>query len=54
MGERHKKIRFPSNPRTAFLTENTNLVLKTVVSNRKMGYIFVNAEEDKLSMPWLG
>ncbi len=51
-GDRHKKIRLPSKPRTAFLTENTNLMLKTVVSNRKKGYIFVNADWDKLSMAW--
>ena len=51
-GDRHKKIRLPSKPRTAFLTGNTNLMLKTVVSNRKKGYIFVNAEGEKLSMAW--
>ncbi len=51
-GDRHKKVRLPSKPRTAFLTENTNLMLKTVVSNRKKGHIFVNAAGDKLSMAW--
>ncbi len=51
-GDRHRKILLPSKPRTAFLTENTNLMLKTVVSNRKKGYIFVNADGDKLSMAW--
>ncbi len=51
-GDRHKKIRLPSKPRTVVLTENTNLTLKTVVSNRKKGYIFVNADGDKLSMAW--
>jgi site-specific recombinase XerD len=43
-GDRYKKILLPSKPRTAFLTENTNL------SNRKKGYIFVNADGDKLSL----
>ncbi len=51
-GDRHKKIHLPSKPRTAFLTENTNLMLKMVVSNRKKGYVFVNAEGDKLSITW--
>lgn len=51
-GDIHRKILLPSKPRTAFLTENTNLKLKMVVSNRKKGYIFVNAEGDKLSMAW--
>jgi site-specific recombinase XerD len=51
-GDRHRKILLPSKPRTAFLTENTNLMLKTVVSNRKKGYIFVNADGEKLSMAW--
>jgi hypothetical protein len=27
-------------------------MLKTMVSNRKKGYIFVNADGDKLSMTW--
>jgi hypothetical protein len=47
-GDRHKKILLPSKPKTAFLTENTNLMLKMVVSNRKKGHIF----GDKLSMSW--
>ncbi len=51
-GDRHRKILLPSKPRTAFLTENTNLMLKTVVNNRKKGYIFVNADGHKLSMAW--
>ncbi len=51
-GDRHKKIKLSSKPRTAFLTENTNLMLKTVVSNRKKGHIFVNADGDQLSMAW--
>jgi len=51
-GDRHRKILLPSKPRTAFLTENTNLMLKTVISNRKKGHIFVNADGNKLSMAW--
>jgi site-specific recombinase XerD len=51
-GDRHKKILLPSKSRTAFLTENTNLMLKMVVSNRKKGHIFVNADGIKLSMTW--
>jgi integrase len=51
-GDRHRKIHLPSKPRTAFLTENTNLMLKTVVSNRKKGYIFVNADGKKITMAW--
>lgn len=51
-GDRHKKILLPSKPRTAFISENTNLMLKTVVSNRKKGHIFVNADGEKLSMTW--
>ena len=51
-GDRHKKVYLPSKPRTAFLTENTNLMLKTVVSNRKKGYIFVNAAGEKITMAW--
>lgn len=49
-GDRHKKVKMPSKPRTAFLTENTNLMLKTAVSSRKKGHIFVNADGDKLSI----
>jgi hypothetical protein len=51
-GDRHRKILLPSKPRTAFLTEKTSLMLKMVVSNRKKGYVFVNADGDKLSMAW--
>ncbi|MCX9074761.1 MAG: tyrosine-type recombinase/integrase [Candidatus Methanoperedens sp.] len=51
-GDRHKKIYLPSKPRTVILTENTNLMLKTVVSNRKKGCIFVNADGNKLTMAW--
>jgi site-specific recombinase XerD len=51
-GDRHKKILLPSKPRTAFLSENTNLMMKTVVSNRKKGHIFINADGDQLSMAW--
>ncbi len=51
-GDRHKKMLLPSKPRTAFLTENTNLMLKAVVSNRKKGYIFVNAAGEKITMAW--
>src|SRR3989304_6980385 len=51
-GDRHKKIYLPSKPRTVILTENTNLMLKTVVSNRKKGCIFVNVDGNMLTMAW--
>ncbi|HMB45370.1 MAG TPA: hypothetical protein VKL21_06075 [Candidatus Methanoperedens sp.] len=51
-GDRHRKMRLPSKPKTAFITENTNLMLKTVVSNCKKRSIFVNANGDKLSIAW--
>ncbi len=51
-GDRHKKVYLPSKPRIVVLIENTNLMLKTIVSNCKKGYIFVNAEGEKLSMTW--
>ncbi len=51
-GDRHRKVYLPSKPRTVVLTENTNLMLKKIVSNRKKGYIFVNSDGNKLSMAW--
>ncbi len=51
-GDRHRKVHLPSKPRIVVLTENTSLMLKTIVSNRKKGYIFVNADGNKLSMAW--
>ncbi len=51
-GDRHRKLYLPSKPRTVILTENTNLMLKMVVSNRKKGCIFVNADGEKLTMAW--
>ncbi len=51
-GDRHKKIYLPSKPRTVILTENTNLMLKTIVSKRKKGCIFVNIDGNRLSMAW--
>ncbi len=49
-GDRHRKIRLPSKPKTAFSYREYQPMLKTVVNNRKKGYIFVNADGDKLSM----
>lgn len=51
-GDRQKKIYLPSKPRTVVLTDNTNLMMKTIISNRKKGYIFVNSEGNQLSMAW--
>jgi hypothetical protein len=50
-GDRHKKILLPSKPRTAFLTGNTNLMVKMVVSNRKKGHIFANGVVQTLLSP---
>ncbi|MCX9010203.1 MAG: tyrosine-type recombinase/integrase [Candidatus Methanoperedens sp.] len=51
-GDRHKKVHLLSRPRTAILTDNTNEMLRTIVSNRKKGFIFVNEKGKRLSMAW--
>jgi len=40
---RHKR-HLLSVPRTAILTDNTNEMIRTLVSNRKKGKIFVNKD----------
>ncbi|HWR26370.1 MAG TPA: tyrosine-type recombinase/integrase [candidate division Zixibacteria bacterium] len=51
-GNRREKEWLPSTPRTALLTENTNELLRTLVSNRKKGHIFVNENGEQLSLEW--
>src|SRR3990170_5944071 len=51
-GNRKEKIWLPSTPRTALLSENTNEMLRTLVSNRKKGHIFVNEKGEQLSLEW--
>lgn len=51
-GDMHKRVHLPSRPRTAVLTENTNEVLRKIISNRKKGFIFVNEKGKQLTMPW--
>lgn len=51
-GNRKEKIWLPSPPRTALLTENTNEMIRVMVSNRKKGYIFVNEKGNQLSLEW--
>ncbi len=51
-GNCKEKIWLPSTPRTALLTENTNEMLRVVISNRKKGYIFVNEKGEQLSLEW--
>lgn len=51
-GNRKEKIWLPSPPRTALLTENTNEMIRVLVSNRKKGYIFVNEQGNQLSLEW--
>lgn len=51
-GDRRRKTYLPSRPRTAVLTENTNEMIRMLVSNRKKGYIFVNEEGQRLTMTW--
>ena len=51
-GNRKEKEWLPSTPRTALLSENTNEILRTLVSNRKKGHIFVNEKAEQLSLEW--
>lgn len=51
-GDKRKKIYLPSRPRTAILTDNTNEMLRVIVSNRKKGFIFINDDVKRLSMAW--
>lgn len=51
-GNMSKKEYLPSSPRTAILSENTNYLLKSYISNRKKGFIFINESEEKLSLEW--
>lgn len=51
-GNRREKIYLQSTPRTALLSENTNEMLRAVVSNRKRGFIFINEQEGQLSLEW--
>src|SRR3989337_4393523 len=51
-GNRKEKVWLPSTPRTALLSENTNEMLRTLVSNRKKGHIFVNEKGEHLSLEW--
>ncbi len=51
-GNRKEKEWLPSTPRTALLSDNTNEMLRTLVSNRKKGHIFVNEKGDQLSLEW--
>lgn len=51
-GNRREKVWLASTPRTALLSKNTNEMLRTVVSNRKKGHIFVNEKGGQLSLEW--
>lgn len=51
-GNRKEKIWLPSTPRTVLLSQNTNEMLRTLVSNRKKGHIFVNEKGEQLSLEW--
>jgi integrase len=41
-----------SYPRTALLTDNSNEILRTYVSNRKKGAIFINENGKRLTLEW--
>jgi integrase len=49
-GNRKEKEWLPSTPRTALLSENTNEMLRTLISNRKKGHIFLNEKGEQLSL----
>ncbi len=51
-GNRKEKEWLPSTLRTALLSDNTNEMLRALVSNRKKGHIFVNEKGDQLSLEW--
>jgi integrase len=51
-GNRKEKEWLSSTPRTALLSDNTNEMLRTLVSNRKKGHIFVNEKGEQLSLEW--
>lgn len=51
-GDKSKKEWLVSEPRTAILSEKTNDMLRAYVSNRKKGAIFINREEEQLTLPW--
>lgn len=50
--DRRNKKYLPSYPRTALLTDNTNELLRTYVSNRKKGAVFINEKGERLSLEW--
>ncbi len=51
-GDKRKKVSLPVRPRTSIITENTNEMFRTIISNRKKGFIFVNANGEQLTMAW--
>ncbi len=51
-GNINAKVWLPSRPRTMVLTENTNEMIRTIVSNRKKGTIFINEKGTMLSLEW--
>ena len=51
-GNRKEKEWLPSTPKTRAITPITNEIIRTLVSNRKKGHIFVNEKGERLSLEW--
>jgi site-specific recombinase XerD len=51
-GDHHAKDWLPSTPKTRAITLSTNEMLREYVSNRKKGPIFINENEEMLSLEW--
>jgi integrase len=51
-GDHHAKDWLPSTPKTRAITPSTNEMLREYVSNRKKGPLFINENEEMLSLEW--
>ncbi len=50
--DHHAKDWLPSTPKTRAITPSTNEMIREYVSNRKKGPIFINENEEMLSLEW--
>jgi integrase len=51
-GDHHSKDWLPSTPKTRAITPSTNELLREYMSNRKKGPVFINENEEMLSLEW--
>ena len=50
--DRRNKRHIPAHPRTALLTENTNVMIRMLVGHRKKGPIFINKNKEMPDLSW--